>query len=160
DMSGDIRANENDDLMAIEILFVREHNRQAAIVQQQHPTWTDQQVYDAARQITIAEYQAIVFNEYLPSLLGDKAVTPYNGYNPNVNPGISNVFSEAAFRFGHSQLDDDIQFKNNDGTDFAFTYTNPYGQTVDVNTPADIASGETGISLLDAFFNAGLMSTP
>ena len=135
DMSGDVRANENDDLMAIEILFVREHNRQAEILQQAHPTWTDQQLYDGARQITIAEYQSIVFNEYLPSLLGSGAVSNYTGYNPTANPSITNVFSEAAFRFGHSQLDDDIQFENNNGTNFAFSYTAADGSTVPSTQP-------------------------
>jgi hypothetical protein len=160
DMSGDVRANENDDLMAIEILFVREHNRQAEILQQAHPTWTDQQLYEGARQITIAEYQSIVFNEYLPSLLGNGAVANYTGYDPNVNPSIANVFSEAAFRFGHSQLDDDIQFLSNNGSNFAFSYTGPDGSSVAVNTPADVASGDTGIPLLDGFFNASIMSVP
>ncbi len=160
DMSGDVRANENDDLMAIEILFVREHNRQAEILQTAHPTWTDQQLYDGARQITIAEYQSIVFNEYLPSLLGAGAISNYTGYNPTANPSIANVFSEAAFRFGHSQLDNDIEFLNNNGTDFAFTYTGPDGTVNSVNTPADIASGDTGISLLDGFFNPNIMAVP
>jgi peroxidase len=161
DMSGDVRANENDDLMAIEILFVREHNREAASLQKEHPGWTDQQLYEGARQVTIAEYQSIVFNEYLPSLLGSGAVASYTGYDPTVNPSIANVFSEAAFRFGHSQLDDDIQFQSNNGSNLAFTYTATDGVTqVQVNTPADIAAGDTGMPLLDGFFNAGIMSVP
>jgi hypothetical protein len=92
--------------------------------------------------------------------LGSGAVTNYSGYNPSVNPSIANVFSEAAFRFGHSQLDDDVQFENNNGTNFAFSYTGQDGSTVAINTAADIADGETGMSLLDAFFNPNVMSAP
>src|SRR5205807_8183399 len=34
-----------------------------------------------------------------------------------VNPGIANEFSTALFRFAHSQLDYEVDRKNNDGTD-------------------------------------------
>ena len=43
-------------------------------------------------------------NEFLPVLLGPNALAPYRGYNPDVNAGIANVFSTAAFRLGHSML--------------------------------------------------------
>ena len=55
---------------------------------QKHPNWTDEQLYQGARQIVIGEIQAITFNQFLPSLLGPNALTAYRGYNPNVNPGI------------------------------------------------------------------------
>jgi hypothetical protein len=159
-LAGDIRANENIELTSLQVLFMREHNRQAGILAKLHPTWTDEQLYQGARQIVIAEIQAITFNEYLPALLGSGAITPYAGYNASVNPGISPEFSEAAFRFGHSQLDNDVAFMNNDGTPFSFTFTLPDGTTVPINTPADIASGNTGMSLVEAFFNPYVMEQP
>ena len=65
--------------------------------------------------MVIAEMQAITYNELLPALLGPSALRPYRGYNPNVNPGIANEFSTAAFRLGHSMLGDDVEFLDNDG---------------------------------------------
>jgi peroxidase len=156
-LGGDIRANENIELTSLQVLFVREHNRQASILANAHPKWNDAQLYQGARQIVIAEIQSITVNEFLPAILGRGAITPYTGYDPNVNPGIAAEFSEAAYRFAHSQLDDDVQFLNNNGTNFSFTYTLPDGTQVPVNSAADIASGDTGISLVDAFFNPSML---
>jgi hypothetical protein len=152
-LAGDIRANENIELTSIQILFMREHNRQAGLLAQAHPTWTDERLYQGARQIVIAEIQSITFNQFLPALLGTGAIAPYTGYDPSVNPGITPEFSEAAYRFGHSQLDNDVQFLTNNGSNFSFTFTLPGGVSVPVNTAADIASGNTGLPLVDAFFD-------
>ena len=118
-LAGDIRANENSELTALQTLFMREHNRLAAQISTQQTNWTDEQIYQQARRLVIGEVQAITYNEYLPALLGVNAMPRYSGYNPNVNAGISNEFSTAAFRLGHSQLVDDVKFKNNDGSDAA-----------------------------------------
>lgn len=48
--------------------------------------------------------QSITYNEFLPALLGANALTPYRGYRWTVSPAISNEFSTAIFRFGHSAL--------------------------------------------------------
>ncbi len=159
-MAGDVRANENIDLTAIQTLLVREHNRQAEILAQANPTWTDEQLYQGARQIVIAEIQSITFNEYLPALLGAGAIAPYSGYDPTVNPSIAAEFSEAAFRFGHSQVNENVQFLNNDGSNFAFSYSLPDGTQVSVNTPSDIFFGNTGMPLGDATSNPYVLEAP
>jgi hypothetical protein len=110
--AGDIRANENVELTNITTLFVREHNYQAALLAKEHPTWNDQQLYNGARQIVIGEIQSITYNEWVPALMGNNALTPYRGYNPNVDPAVSTEFSSAAFRL-HTLLDDDVQFLDN-----------------------------------------------
>ena len=101
-LAGDIRANEQSGLTAMHTLFVREHNY-----------WADRfgmlpipgnLVYELARSIVSAELQAITYNEFLPALLGPDALEPYAGYDPTVNAEIANVFSTAAYRFGHSML--------------------------------------------------------
>ena len=63
--------------------------------------------------MVVAELQAITFNEFLPALLGEDAIAPYDGYDPTVNPGIANEFSTAAYRLGHSMLNNEVEFIGN-----------------------------------------------
>ncbi len=118
-LAGDVRANENVELTALHTLFVREHNRQAELLKDSHPLWTDDQLYEGARAIVIAEIQSITYNEFLPALLGDNALTNYRGYKPRVNPGITNEFATAAYRFGHSAVGNDVEFMDNNGEEVA-----------------------------------------
>ncbi|MGB8854465.1 MAG: peroxidase family protein [Pirellulales bacterium] len=120
-LAGDVRANENPELLALHTLFVREHNRIAAEAAAKNPTWTDEQLFQHARRIVIAELQKITYDEFLPALLGRPTpgadgIAAYRGYQATVNPGIATEFSTAAFRVGHSMLGEDIEFLANDGT--------------------------------------------
>lgn len=113
--AGDVRANENIELLSLQTLFVREHNQVANRIAKDHPEFTDEQIYQEARRYVIAEIQAITYNEFLPALLGPGAIPSYQGYNPTVNPGIANEFATAAYRVGHTLLNDDIGFLDNNG---------------------------------------------
>jgi hypothetical protein len=132
--AGDRRANENMELTALQTLFVRNHNRIAAELAQQDPTkfgfssWTDENLYQEARKINIAEAEMITYNAYLPDLLGPTALTKYAGYNSSVDPSIATEFSTVAFRFGHSMLSGNIERQGNDGQDIADQ--NPNGSAV------------------------------
>ena len=63
----------------------------------------------------IAEWQSIVYGEYLPVVLGDQNLegltlsSDGSFYNPEVNPSLDNEFATAAFRFGHSMIQGLIQ---------------------------------------------------
>uniref|UniRef100_A0A8I5TC16 Thyroid peroxidase n=1 Tax=Pongo abelii TaxID=9601 RepID=A0A8I5TC16_PONAB len=52
--------------------------------------------------------QIITLRDYIPRILGPEAfqqyVGPYEGYDSTANPTVSNVFSTAAFRFGHATI--------------------------------------------------------
>lgn len=113
--AGDIRANENPGLISLQTMFVREHNLQAERIAASNSNLTDDQIYQKARSIVAAEIQAITYNEWLPSLLGRGAIDKYDGYDSSVNPGVSNEFATAAFRFGHSLLGDDVGFLDDNG---------------------------------------------
>ncbi len=103
-LAGDIRANEQVGLTAMHTLFVREHNRLAEAIALEDPNLTGEEVYLRARQIVGAQMQKVTYSEFLPLLLGPSAIPPYSGYDANVNAGIMNCFSTAAYRFGHSLL--------------------------------------------------------
>jgi hypothetical protein len=116
-VTGDVRGNENVELTALQTLFVRNHNRIAGELQKEHPGWSDEQIYQEARKLNIAEYQSIIYNQYLPDLLGPRALPRYTGYNPRVDPAIATEFSTVAFRFGHSLLSGGIERQGNNGQD-------------------------------------------
>ena len=115
-LAGDIRANENAALSAMHTVWIREHNRIAERIASDNPDLTDEQIYQGARARVTAQLQAITYNEFLPALLGGDAISTYSGYDADVNPNIANVFSTAAYRFGHSMLSSELLRLNNDGT--------------------------------------------
>ena len=103
------RATVQPGLTSIHTLFVMEHNRIAKSL------WTkdsrDEEVYQRARMIVMAEIQNIVYSEFLPTVLGPEGMADLalpddlagnTDYNPDINPGIANEFATVAFRFGHT----------------------------------------------------------
>ncbi len=115
-LAGDVRANENAALTAMHTVWVREHNRLAEEIAAEDSTLTDEEIYQRARAIVRAQLQVITYNEFLPALLGGNALSEYTGYDPNVDPSISNLFSTAAYRLGHSMLPSELLRLNSDGT--------------------------------------------
>ncbi len=103
-LAGDFRSNEQVGLTSLHTLFVREHNYWADILARYNEELNGDQIYEIARSIVGAEMQIITYEEFLPTLLGPRAIPRYEGYMPDVNPGISNVFATACYRFGHSML--------------------------------------------------------
>jgi hypothetical protein len=127
---GDVRANENIELTAVQTLFLRNHNSLAEQLHDLDPTLTDEQLYQEARKLNIAEEEIITYTEFLPAILGPNPLPAFAGYNPNVNPSISTEFSTVGFRFGHSLLSNAVGRNNNDGTDIADV--NPNGAAVNL----------------------------
>ena len=130
-LAGDVRANEQIGLTAIHALFVREHNRIASILnwrlkagesllrnkfrafkrdyRPENPNATraeikDEFLYETTRKVVGAEIQVITYKEFLPLLIGDTLLNDYDGYKPNVNPSINHEFTNAAYRLGHTLL--------------------------------------------------------
>ena len=103
-LAGDVRANEQVGLTSLHTLFVREHNRLADELRSENVVLTGDQIYHRVRQIVGAQLQVITYREYLPALLGPEALSQYQGYDPEVDARITNLFATAAYRYGHSAL--------------------------------------------------------
>lgn len=135
-IAGDVRANEQVALAGMHTLFVREHNRTADRLAIENPTWNDDRLYDTARAIVGAKIQKITYEDWLPALLGNGALSSYSGYDASVDPSVSLEFTTSAFRFGHTMLNGELPMVGPQGQDFG------------------------SLSLRDAFFNVPLNSDP
>jgi len=112
--AGDVRVNQHITLVALHMLFAREHNRIAEQLHQLNPQWSDDLLFEEARRIVVAEIQHITYDEWLPLIVGGDAMerfslTPHPGgysrdYDEEINPSMTNEFTGAAFRFGHSTV--------------------------------------------------------
>ncbi|KAF8785936.1 Peroxidasin like protein [Argiope bruennichi] len=121
-LSGDIRVNLLMPLMTVHTMWLREHNRLASELSQINPQWDDETLYQESRKITIAEYQHITYKEFLPIIFGSQRMKElgllieedktYNGYDENTDAGIHNAFASAAFRFGHTLVQSNVQLRD------------------------------------------------
>ena len=118
-VSGDNRANVQPGLLALHVIWHREHNLNCDEILKQSPALDDEAVFQQARALTIAKWQAIVYEEFLPALVGPegmKQIKPYSGYSKSVDITVANEFATAAFRYGHSQVGEIFKRYNADGT--------------------------------------------
>jgi len=119
--TGDPRAEDNNFLTSMHAIWMREHNRIARDLAHLNPRWDDETLFQEAKRITIAEYQHIVYAEYLPVILGEKVSRLYgllpleNGYFYKYEPGlyaqIANEFS-FAMRFCHGMVPLELSMAN------------------------------------------------
>ena len=139
-VAGDVRAGENPCLLALHTLFLREHNRLCTRLAVDHPSWSDESLYQYARKLVGALLQHIVYNEWLPSM--GVILPQYNGYIYNVNPGIMNVFTAAAYRWGHTSANSVILRLNDQGKEIPqghLLLRNAYFNPVTIITGSGIA---------------------
>lgn len=69
-IAGDVRATQTPQLALMHSLFYRLHNRCAKELHKINPSWNDEKLFNEARRITIAIYQSMTYNEWLPYYLG------------------------------------------------------------------------------------------
>lgn len=102
-VAGDVRANENIALTATHTLFAREHNRIVGLLPN---SLTQQQKFEIARRVVIAEQQFITYTEFLPTM--GINLPAYTGYKNNVDASLSNDFATVGYR-AHSQIHGEIE---------------------------------------------------
>ncbi len=105
-IAGDVRANENLLLTTLQTLWLREHNRIADSLALEHPQWNDAKIFQKTRRLIIGLMQHIAYDEWLPEV--GIFLPQYQGYDPTVNPNITNLFSVASFRIGHTVVGEDF----------------------------------------------------
>ncbi|OQV20361.1 putative Chorion peroxidase [Hypsibius exemplaris] len=111
-------ANRTFDPICLDV--VRHHTHLLQSIGEARDDYSDDQIYQLARRILLAQYQFVVFNELLPEIIGSKRMMLYELQPLNDThhlPASKYVagqgkilleFSTAAGRFGHSLLGDDI----------------------------------------------------
>lgn len=124
-IAGDGRLNENVMLTSIHTIWARNHNFWVdELKERTNNLWSEDEYFEGARILNIAEYQQVVFTEFAEAMAGglgeddDAEPDPEHGfeeYDANVDASISVEFAQAAYRFGHSMLNETVGYLGADG---------------------------------------------
>jgi len=112
----DDRINQHAILAALHVLFLREHNAWCDRLKTEMEYLTENELYNTARHLVVAEIQAITYREMLPLLLGIQEIDPgvcFTHHTPNGDrTSVTNEFAAAAARVGHSMVTDNLEIRN------------------------------------------------
>ena len=152
-VAGDARANENIALSATHTLFAREHNRIVGLLPN---TLSQEDKFQIARRVVIAEQQYITYQEFLPAM--GVALPRYTGYKNNINTALSNEFATVGYR-AHSQIHGEFELEVAQGTYTAAQLAAFVAQGLEVENPSPENPDEVliAIPLNVAFFNPDLL---
>mmetsp|Transcript_35416 Transcript_35416/g.85880 ORF Transcript_35416/g.85880 Transcript_35416/m.85880 type:complete len:1612 (-) Transcript_35416:38-4873(-) len=89
-------------LYALIVVFMRFHNYVAKYTMEENPDFTDEQIYNSARNYVIGTYQKMILYNYFPAITGD-TLGWYSGYDPNVNPAIDEFFGAVSYKYAHTE---------------------------------------------------------
>lgn len=117
---GDRRVNQQPALISLQTIWHREHNRIAKNLKRVNPNWNDETLFQESRKIVVALIQHITYHQYLQEILGNTIMNKFDlrpkssgyftSYNDKFKPMIRNSFSAAAYRFGHSMINDKMSY--------------------------------------------------
>ncbi|BCB83613.1 peroxidase family protein [Phytohabitans suffuscus] len=148
-VAGDVRANENLFLTATHTLMAREHNRIVGLLP---ASLSEEDKFQIARRVVIAEQQYITYNEWLPAM--GISLPAYSGYNPGVNTALSNEFATVGYRV-HSQIHGEMEIVADAGRYTPAQLAAFGAQGIEVVTEEDDV--ELVIPLNRGFFNPDLV---
>ncbi|VDP08312.1 unnamed protein product [Heligmosomoides polygyrus] len=161
--TGDFRNSLHPGLIPLHTIYIKEHNRIAAQFYQHNPSWSDEQIFQEARRVNIAQYQHQVYAEYLPLVVGNKLMDDFRlrplrsgfgtDYSPKASAALTAEFAAAAYRFGHGLVRKDFpRVSNNNMT---------AGTTVDLGSNIFYADSHYAINQGgEASFVEGMMHCP
>jgi hypothetical protein len=148
-VAGDQRANENLFLTATQTLFAREHNRIVGLLPS---SLSQEDKYQIARRVAIAEQQYITYNEWLPAM--GVSIPAYTGYKNNVDATLDNEFATVGYR-AHSQIHGEMEIEDDTGRYDAATLQSFRDTGLEVTQDGDETS--IVVELNKAFFNPNLV---
>lgn len=103
-------------IAVLHTIFVREHNRLANFLAQLNPQYSDERLFQVARKINIAQFQKIVYYDWLPLIIGPmfsfanrliyhvSPVDYVNDYDDKLNPAPFAEYAQAALRYVHQTI--------------------------------------------------------
>jgi hypothetical protein len=151
-VAGDVRANENIGLGATHTLFAREHNRIVDDLSARFPNLSEEDKFQIARRVVIAEIQRITYEEWLPAL--GVNLPAYTGYRSTVNASLTNEFATATYR-AHSMIHGEFELETD--LDRYSASTLQALEDLGVELAVEDDEIEIAIPLNLAFFNPDLL---
>lgn len=148
-VAGDVRANENMSLTATQTLFAREHNRIVGLLPS---SLSQEDKFQLARAVVIAEQQYITYNEFLPAM--GVTLPAYQGYDQFLDPAESHEFATIGYR-AHSQIHGEVDVETNASRYTQATLDALAAQGVEVSI--DGTDAALTVPLNVAFFNPNLV---
>lgn len=109
--SGDTRVNINPYVTTLYTIMLRSHNKIAKKLRHLNEHWMDEKIFQTARKINSGLYQKIVYEEWLPVVLGENIANQINAEKftaTNIPNGVSNEFATAGIRFYNSMMPGDL----------------------------------------------------
>lgn len=115
--SGDSRVNINPYVTTMYTIFLRSHNQIARALAHTNRSWKDEKIFRRARLINAGIYNKIIFEEWLPIVLGadvSNRINTESFLNVTKNGQVSNEFATAGIRFYYSMMPGDLEMKQDD----------------------------------------------
>lgn len=138
-VAGDDRAGQTPELLVKHTIWARNHNYHADELADLFPHWTGEEIYQVARALNEAEFQHVVYDEYVAKLVGEHALSKYKGYDKHVNATTFNEWATVANRFGHDQSSNDLVGLEEDGsTAFVTTLADSFFRTDLMDTNGEL----------------------
>ncbi|CAN7937954.1 unnamed protein product, partial [Ixodes hexagonus] len=138
--TGDPRANQHPALTSLQIIWFLQHNRIAKGLQDVNPHWEDERIFQVAKRIVESQMQHVVYKEWLPQIIGFNTsdaygLTPlssgFTAYNGTLDASMVNEFAAAAFRLGHTLVNNTFLLTGSNSSEGRFDikdkYFDPFG---------------------------------